>query len=94
MTILISRTDRGDCGRAEPTQAPGAVRHGFVNGYAETIQTVFLVAVPIAALAFLATWLIPQVELRKWSHAAAAVATPETGVESVDSPAVEALEPQ
>jgi hypothetical protein len=25
------------------------------------------VAVPIAALAFLATWLIPQVELRKWS---------------------------
>ena len=38
-------------------------------GYAESIQTVFLVAVPIAALAFLATWLIPQVELKKWPEA-------------------------
>jgi hypothetical protein len=30
---------------------------------------VFLVAVPIAALAFLATWLIPQVELKQWPEA-------------------------
>ena len=45
---------------------PAAVHAGFVAGYAESIQTVFLVAVPIAALAFLATWLIPQVELQKW----------------------------
>jgi len=48
---------------------PAAVHLGFVSGYAESIQTVFIVAVPIAALAFLATWLIPQVELRKWSPA-------------------------
>jgi hypothetical protein len=34
---------------------------------------VFLVAVPIAALAFLATWLIPQVELKQWPEASAAV---------------------
>jgi EmrB/QacA subfamily drug resistance transporter len=46
---------------------PAAIHQGFVAGYAESIQTVFIVAVPIAALAFLATWLIPQVELRKWS---------------------------
>jgi EmrB/QacA subfamily drug resistance transporter len=72
---------------------PAAVRHGFVDGYAQTIQTVFLVAVPIAALAFLATWLIPQVELRKWSHAAAE-ATPATGVQAVESPALESLDPQ
>jgi EmrB/QacA subfamily drug resistance transporter len=72
---------------------PAAVRHGFVDGYAGTIQTVFLVAVPIAALAFLATWLIPQVELRKWSHAAAE-AKPAAGVEAVESPAMEALETQ
>ena len=32
----------------------------------------FLVAVPIAALAFLATWLIPQVELKQWPEAGAA----------------------
>ncbi|MFZ0048475.1 MAG: MDR family MFS transporter [Streptosporangiaceae bacterium] len=46
---------------------PAAIHAGFVAGYAESIQTVFIVAVPIAALAFLASWLIPQVELRKWS---------------------------
>ena len=63
---------------------PAAVHQGFVAGYAESIQTVFLVAVPIAALAFLATWLIPQVELRQWpsaatqNSAAAPVVTPET----------------
>ncbi len=45
---------------------PALVRDGFVAGYAESIQTVFLVAVPIAALAFLASWLIPQVELKQW----------------------------
>jgi EmrB/QacA subfamily drug resistance transporter len=54
---------------------PAAVHSGFVAGYAESIQTVFIVAVPIAALAFLATWLIPQVELRKWPSAEPA---PET----------------
>jgi EmrB/QacA subfamily drug resistance transporter len=46
---------------------PAAVHAGFVAGYAESIQTVFLIAVPIAALAFLATWLIPQVELQSWT---------------------------
>ena len=48
---------------------PAAVHAGFVAGYAESIQTVFIVAVPIAALAFLASWLIPQVELKKWTPA-------------------------
>jgi EmrB/QacA subfamily drug resistance transporter len=44
---------------------PAVIRQGFVAGYAESIQTVFIWAVPVAALAFLATWLIPQVELKK-----------------------------
>jgi hypothetical protein len=48
---------------------PAAVRAGFTAGYAESIQSVFLIAVPIAALAFLASWLIPQVELRRWPEA-------------------------
>jgi EmrB/QacA subfamily drug resistance transporter len=62
------------------------VRHGFVAGYAESIQTVFLVAVPIAALAFLISWLIPQVELRKWSPAEAAAEPPaEETLEALDS---------
>jgi EmrB/QacA subfamily drug resistance transporter len=46
-----------------------AARDGIVGGYAESIQTVFLIGVPIAALAFLCSWLIPQVELRRWPSA-------------------------
>ena len=61
---------------------PTAIHQGFVAGYAESIQTVFIVAVPIAALAFLATWLIPQVELRKWSPAESVPAgEPQTDAE-------------
>jgi hypothetical protein len=52
------------------SRLPAVIHQGFVAGYAESIQTVFLVAVPIAGLAFLASWLIPQVELKRW---------PETG---------------
>ncbi len=67
-----------------------AVRQGFVAGYAESIQTVFLVATPIAALAFLISWLIPQVELKKWSPADPAPAAepePQAGetLEPLDS---------
>jgi EmrB/QacA subfamily drug resistance transporter len=75
---------------------PAAVRHGFTAGYAESIQTVFLVAAPIAFLAFLASWLIPQVELRKWSHADASAAA--AAAEAADSPqtlaSIESLDPQ
>jgi len=52
---------------------PAVVHQGFVAGYAESIQTVFLVAVPIAFLAFLASWLIPQVELKQWPETDAGV---------------------
>ena len=59
---------------------PAAVHAGFVAGYAESIQTVFLVAVPIAALAFLASWLIRQVELKQWPEAGTTgPAAPEAG---------------
>jgi EmrB/QacA subfamily drug resistance transporter len=61
-----------DATPATLSHLPAAVHAGFVAGYAESIQTVFLIAVPIAALAFLATWLIPQVELRRWPEASPA----------------------
>jgi hypothetical protein len=64
---------------------PPAVLHGFVAGYAESIQTVFITAVPIAALAFLATWLIPVVELRKWP-VAESVPAAESPVEVAGTP--------
>src|ERR1700722_1807691 len=63
-----------------------AVRAGFVNGYAESIQTVFLIAVPIAALARLASWTIPQVELRSWAAAAPSAApAADAGAVAVDA---------
>ncbi|HET9081808.1 MAG TPA: MDR family MFS transporter [Trebonia sp.] len=60
---------------------PAVVRDGFVAGYAESIQTVFLVAVPIVLLAFVATWLIPQVELRQWAAPAGSAAAQAEGQE-------------
>jgi EmrB/QacA subfamily drug resistance transporter len=59
---------------------PTAVHHGLSAAYAESIQTVFIIAAPIAFIAFLASWLIPQIELRK------AVATPGDGTGSADGP--------
>src|SRR5450755_309572 len=44
---------------------PQAVHHGIAAAYAESIQTVFVIAAPIGAIAFLAAWFIPQVELRR-----------------------------
>jgi len=64
---------------------PAAVHEGFVSGYAESIQTVFLIAVPIALLAFLASWLIPQVELKQWAAPAAAAPVVETQAVAVDA---------
>jgi hypothetical protein len=56
---------------------------------------VFLVAVPIAALAFLATWLIPQVELKQWPGAGSGAPDAEAGHAAPQSPEThEALDPQ
>ena len=44
---------------------PQAVHHAVAAAYAESIQTVFMIAAPIGFIAFLASWLIPQMELRK-----------------------------
>ena len=77
---------------------PAAVHQGFVAGYAESIQTVFIVAVPIAALAFLATWLIPQVELKQWPGPDSAGPDPAVPSGDIGIPGTtvspEALDPQ
>ena len=73
---------------------PAAVHAGFVAGYAESIQTVFLVAVPIAALAFLATWLIPQVELKRWPEAGAEVPNAAVPIVAAGGLEPQALDPQ
>lgn len=44
---------------------PAAVRTGLGGAYAASIETVFVIAAPIAAIAFIFALLIPHVELRK-----------------------------
>lgn len=46
-------------------RCPPAVRAWFLDGYADAIHTVFLTAVPVALVAFVITWFIPEVRLRK-----------------------------
>jgi EmrB/QacA subfamily drug resistance transporter len=46
-------------------ELPDAIRSGFVDGYAEALQTVFWIAVPIALVAFALTWLLREVPLRR-----------------------------
>jgi DNA-binding MarR family transcriptional regulator len=43
---------------------PLALQAEVVHAYALSLSTVFLVAVPIAALAFILSWLLPEVPLR------------------------------
>jgi len=48
---------------------PPAVHSGFVHAYAASLHTVFLSAVPIAAVAFLLTWFLQEVPLRETAAA-------------------------
>ena len=44
---------------------PPAMHAGVVAGMVHTIQTVFLIGVPVAVVAFVLLWLLPDIELRK-----------------------------
>ncbi len=68
---------------------PAAAHGGYVQAYAHSLQTVFLVAVPIAAIAFLLTWLLPEVTLRK---TIGAVDPGETFARPADRSSVQELE--
>jgi EmrB/QacA subfamily drug resistance transporter len=46
-------------------KAPPTVRLGVERALSSSIDRVFLIAVPIAFVAFLLTWLLPEVELRR-----------------------------
>ena len=49
---------------------PAAVHTGYAEAYVASIRTVFLVAVPIALVAFALTWLLREVPLRATAAAA------------------------
>ena len=59
---------------------PAPSTAALVSGYSASIRTVFLAAVPVGAVAFLATWLIPQVELKQWPDPAEGVPAVDTAV--------------
>jgi EmrB/QacA subfamily drug resistance transporter len=44
---------------------PAAYQSGVVHGIAHTISTMFLIGVPIAFVAFLLSWTLPEIELRR-----------------------------
>jgi MFS family permease len=48
---------------------PSVIHHAFIGAYAQSIQTVFIIAAPIGLIAFAAAWLIPHVELRRGTGA-------------------------
>ncbi len=48
---------------------PPLVRAEFVHAYTQSLSTVFLVAAPIAAIAFILAWLLPEVRLRTTAQA-------------------------
>jgi EmrB/QacA subfamily drug resistance transporter len=55
-------------------QLPPAVHASVAQAVSHTIETVFLIGVPIAVAAFLLSWLLPEVPLRK------SIRTPDPGV--------------
>jgi EmrB/QacA subfamily drug resistance transporter len=53
-------------------QCPADVQDWFLDAYAASLHTVFLWAVPVAVVAFLLTWLLPETTLRGTSRDAGA----------------------
>jgi EmrB/QacA subfamily drug resistance transporter len=47
---------------------PAPIHDGFVQAFAHSLETVFLVAVPFAVLAFVLTWFLKEVPLRTSVH--------------------------
>jgi len=50
---------------ASLSRLPPAIHAGVVSGMVHTVQSVFLIAVPIAGIAFGLSWLLPEVRLRE-----------------------------
>jgi EmrB/QacA subfamily drug resistance transporter len=63
-----------------------AVHEGVIAAYASTIGTVFLIAVPIAAIAFALTWLLPEIKLRRSTGDQGAEPIPPHGAAATIAP--------
>ena len=63
---------------------PPAVRVLFIDAFSHALQTVFLVAVPFALLAFLASWLMKEIPLRTSAFTSTSSAPDVDGAEGSD----------
>ncbi|MDN5805007.1 MAG: EmrB/QacA family drug resistance transporter, partial [Microlunatus sp.] len=59
----------GGASPADLQQLPPAIYTDYIGAYAASLQTVFLMAVPFALVAFVLSWLLPEVPLRGTSRA-------------------------
>jgi EmrB/QacA subfamily drug resistance transporter len=55
----------GNVTRDQVAQLPPVARDAFVGAYADALSTLFLVCAPVAALAFVLAWLLPEKPLRR-----------------------------
>jgi DNA-binding MarR family transcriptional regulator len=55
----------GNVTRDQVAQLPSAAHDAFVGAYADALSSVFLVCAPVAAVAFLLAWLLPEKPLRR-----------------------------
>jgi EmrB/QacA subfamily drug resistance transporter len=53
---------------AQISRLPLAERTLIINAFSHTLQTVFEVAIPISVLAFVASWFMKEIPLRKTAH--------------------------
>jgi DNA-binding MarR family transcriptional regulator len=62
-------TAAGGASPAALARLPAPAHTAFVSGYAASLHTVFLLAVPVGALAFLLSWTLKEVPLRTTTRA-------------------------
>jgi EmrB/QacA subfamily drug resistance transporter len=74
------------------THLAPAVQLGVAAAYTSTIDTVFLAAVPVGAIAFGLTWLLPEIQMRRSIEGPPNVGD-ELVAEPLISPATETLKP-
>ena len=72
----LSGGQGGRLGAAQLRALPAAVRTGYLNAFTAAFSTVFLAAAGVSLVAFVLTWLIPQLPLR------AAAGVPDAGESS------------
>jgi EmrB/QacA subfamily drug resistance transporter len=72
--VVIPKGKLGDLTPQSLHALPASIQEGVVHAIAASIQTIFWVSVPIGAIAFGLTWLLPEVKLRSTVRAGRDVA--------------------